>query len=83
MNSYHYVKCEDTVIGSHIKELWGLCSISDKAFIKFYKQYMGEDIDRPWVFQCRVYLIHMVAKNLVKDCEVLMNDWKEDEDKED
>ena len=76
MELSHNVKYKDTSIGNHIKELVGICDISDKSFIKFYQKYMGESISPSDVFECRVILTHMIATQIIKECEVLLNEWK-------
>ena len=70
------VKYKDTSIGNHISELVGICDISDKSFIKFYKKYMGESISPADVLECRVILTHMIAKQIIKECEVLLHEFK-------
>lgn len=70
------VKYKDTSIGNHIRELVGICDISDKSFIKFYQKYMGESISASDILECRVILTHMIATQIIKECEVLLHDWK-------
>ena len=76
MELSHNVKYKDTSIGNHIKEMVGICEISDKSFIKFYRKYMGENISPEDVLECRVILTHMIANQIIKECEVLLNEWK-------
>lgn len=63
-------------IEKHFAECYAIWHMGEKPFKKFYSAYMGESLNNEEIYEARLLLVKMLLQTLLNDCEVVLDEIK-------
>lgn len=66
------------VLLDRFQDTYRLMLLPDKAYKKFHKKYMGEDISSGEVEEARLLIVKMCIDDIKKDLEVVLDEIQRD-----